>query len=48
MALRDLQQGKVDMGVLQETKLTDRIHMRQGEGYSLRTIEADSNHCGGI
>ena len=32
-ALRDLRQGKVDMGVLKETKLTDGIHAWQGEGY---------------
>ena len=30
--LQDLRQGKVDVGVLQETKLTDGIHARQGEG----------------
>ena len=30
-ALRALRQGKVDVGVLQDTKLTDRIHARQGE-----------------
>ena len=31
-ALQSLNQGNVDMGVLQETKITDRIHTRQVEG----------------
>ena len=39
-ALRVLQQGNVDVGMLQETKLIDRIHVRQREGYSLWSTEA--------
>ena len=31
--LRALRQGSVNMGVLQETKLTDMIYSRQVEGY---------------
>ena len=31
-ALRALRQGNIDVGVLKETKLTDGIHARQGEG----------------
>ena len=33
LVLRALPQGKVDVGVLQETKLTDKIHAWQVEGY---------------
>ena len=33
--LRALQQGHVDVRVLQETKLTRGIHTRYGEGYSV-------------
>ena len=29
-ALRVLRQGKIDVGVLQETKITDNIHERKG------------------
>ena len=32
---RALRQGKVDVGILQETKLTDGIHARNGEGYTV-------------
>ena len=41
-------QGNIDVGVLQEKKLTDRIHARQGEGYSVWATEAESRHRGGI
>ena len=33
--LRLLQQGNVGVVVLQETKLMDVIHVRQGDGYSV-------------
>ena len=46
--LRELRQGNVDVGVLQETKLTYRICVRQGEGYFLRKKEAESKHRGVI
>ena len=32
MALRALKKGNVDVGVLQEKKLTDRIHVRRERG----------------
>ena len=35
MALWDLNQGNVDVGVLEETKSTERIHVRQGAGYAV-------------
>ena len=34
-ALRVMKQGNVDVGVLQETKLTDGIHVQKGEGYAV-------------
>ena len=43
-ALQDLRQGNVDVGVLQETKLTDGIHARQGEGYYVWATEAERRH----
>ena len=46
VALRALRQGNVDMGILQETKLTDGIHARQGEGYSVWVTEAESRQRG--
>ena len=35
------------MGILQETKLTNSIHMRYRLGYSLWEMEGESCHCGG-
>ena len=46
--LRALRQGNVDVGILQETKLTDRIHERQGEGYYVWATEAERRHRGRI
>ena len=40
--LRVMKQGNVDVGVLQETNLTDGIHAHQGEGYAVwETISGD-------
>ena len=36
------------MDILQVMKLTDRIHARQGEGYSVWAKEAESRHWGGV
>ena len=38
-ALQEPKQGNVDVGILQEIKLTDSIHARQGEGYSVWDME---------
>ena len=43
-----LRQGNIDVGVIKETKLTDRIHARQGEGYSIWATWAEIKHRGGI
>ena len=47
-ALRDLRQGKVGAGILQETKLTNRVHTRYSSGYSVWATEVDIRHRGGI
>ena len=47
-ALQALKQGNVDMGVLQETKLKDGIHARQGSEYAVWETDAESRHWGGI
>ena len=44
--LKVLRQGNDDMGILQDTKLTDRIRARQGEGYSVWAKESESRHQG--
>ena len=46
-ALRALQQGNVNIGVLQETKLTQGIHKRHGAGHDVWEIEAEIWHRGG-
>ena len=46
-ALRALRQGNVDVGVLQVTKLTDRRHMQQGEGYSVLGNSGGDQALGG-
>ena len=47
-ALRALQQGNVDIRVLQDTKLTRGIHMRYGAGYSVLVTHAEIIHWGGV
>ena len=47
-ALRALRQGNIGMGVLQETELTGRIHMRLSSGYNVWATEAESQHRGGV
>ena len=45
-ALRAQKQGNVDVGLPQKTKLIDRIHVRQGEGYSIWATEAEIKYGG--
>ena len=45
-ALRALHQGKLDVGVLQETKLTQGVHMHYGAGYYIWATHAESIHWG--
>ena len=39
-----LHQGNIGIGVLQETKLTEGVHMRFSSGYKVCVIEAESRH----
>ena len=48
MALRALHQGNIDIGVLQELKLTQGIHTWNGSGYDVWATEAEIHHRGGI
>ena len=43
-ALRALQPGNVDVGFLQEMKLTQGINTRNGAGYDVWAIEPESRH----
>ena len=47
-ALRALQQGNVNIGVLQEKKLTQGIHTQHGAGYDVWATEEKSQYWGGI
>ena len=41
-------QGNVDVGFLQETKLTEGIRTRYGAGYAVWVTEAGSRHWGAV
>ena len=47
-ALRAMNQVNVYVDILQETKLWDRIHARQGAGYAVWASTAESRHRGGV
>ena len=47
VAVQALRQGNVGVVILQETKFTDRIHMRYDTGYFVWVTEAESQHFGG-
>ena len=44
MALRGMSQANMDLGILQETKLTDGIYTRGSDGYSVIATNAPSRH----
>ena len=46
-ALRGMSQANMDLGILQETKLTDVIYTRGSDGYSVVATDAPSRHRGG-
>ena len=48
MALRGMSQANMDLGILQETKLTDGIYTRGSASYSVIETDALSPHRGGI
>ena len=47
-ALRGMSQANMDLGILQETKLTDGIYTRRSAGYSVVATDAPSQHHGGV
>ena len=47
-ALRGMSPAKMDLGILQETKLTDEIYTRRSAGYSVVATDAPSRHRGGV
>ena len=46
--LRGVSQANIDLGILQETKLTDGIYTRGSAGYSVIATDAPSQHRGGV
>ena len=47
-ALREMSQANMDLGILQETKLTDGVYTRRSAGYKVIATDAPSRHRGGI
>ena len=47
-ALRGMSQANMDLGILQETKITDGIYTRGSAGYSIIATDAPSQHRGGV
>ena len=47
-ALRAMAQANVDLGVFQETKLTEGTHTRRSSDYQVRATDAPSRHQGGV
>ena len=48
MALRGISQDNMDLGVFQETKITDGLYTRGSAGYSVVATDAPSRHRGGV
>ena len=46
--LRGVSQAKLDVGVFQETKLTDRVYTRRSAGYRIVTMDAPIRHRAGV
>ena len=47
-ALRGMEQANLDMGILQETKLTNGVYTRASARYRVVATDAPSRHSGGI
>ena len=47
-ALQGMSQANMDLGILQETKLTDGIYIRGSAGYRIIATDAPSQHRGGV
>ena len=48
VALRGMPQANMDLGILQETELTDGIYTRGSDRYSVVATDAPSRHRGGV
>ena len=46
--LRGMSQANMELGILQETKLTDGIYTRGSAGYSVVATDAPRRHRGGV
>ena len=46
--LRGMSQVNMDLGIFQETGVTDSICTRRSDGYSIVATEAPSRHYGGV
>ena len=47
-AIRGMEQANMDLGVLQETKITDGVYTRTSAGYRVVATDAPRRHRGGI
>ena len=47
-ALRGMSQANMDLGILQETILTDGVYTRGSAGYNIIATDAPSRHRGGV
>ena len=47
-ALRRISQANMDLGILQETKLTDGVYTRGSAGYNVIATDAPNRHRGGV
>ena len=47
-AIRGVSQANMDLGIFQETKVTDGIYTRGSAGYSVVATDAPSRHHGGV
>ena len=47
-SLRGMSQANMDLGILQETKLTDGVYTRGSASYNVIATEAPSRHRGGV
>ena len=43
-----MSQANIDLGIFQETKVTDSIYTRGSAGYSVVATDAPSRQCGGV
>ena len=48
MALRGMSQANMDLGILQETKITNGVYTRRSDGYKVIATDVPSRHRGGV